>query len=211
MCQLSASASSFELLPSPHLSQGQFQWLILCLGQGQDCTTMLYDLLRVCCLIFLPLFFKPSEKLLQMISDDSVFLFPPLTTEEVAHSSLLIPSDVQLAKGCSLRCEAGCTAWRQTHTCLKCKQTRLQVQTCERGTSLVFWGIFTDHYGNIVQTCCNRMAFFIPYAVFYLWQTLLKVISLHLCIILAHTNIYKDYSSNWSRLYTIIVFFEKNK
>lgn len=108
VCQLSASASSFELLPSLHLSQGQFQWLILCLGQGQNCRNMLYDLLRVCCLIFLPRFFKPSEKLLQMISDDSVFLFPPLTTEEVAHSSLLIPSDVQPAKGCNLQWEVGC-------------------------------------------------------------------------------------------------------
>lgn len=127
-----------------------------------------------------PLFFKPSEKLLQMISDDSVFLFPPLTTEEVAHSSLLIPSDVQLAKGCSLRCEAGCTGLTaNTHTCLKCKQRRLQVQTCERGTSLVFWGIFTPHYGNNVQTCCNRMAFFNSMCCFFfLWQTLLKVISL---------------------------------
>lgn len=109
VCQLPASASAFELLPSLHLSQGQFQWLILCLGQGQNCRTLLYDLLRVCCLIFLPLFFKPSEKLLQMISDDSIFLFPPLTTEEVAHSSLLKPSDVQPAKGCDLRCEVGCT------------------------------------------------------------------------------------------------------
>lgn len=107
-CQLSASASSFELLPSLHLSQGQFQWLILCLGQGQNCRNMLYDLLRVCCLIFLPLFFRPSEKLVQMISDDSVFLFPPLTTEEVAHSSLLIPSDVQPAKCCNLQCKVGC-------------------------------------------------------------------------------------------------------
>lgn len=108
VCQLSASASSFELLPSLHLSQGQFQWLILSLGQGQNCRNMLYDLLRVCCLIFLPLFFKPSEKLLQMISDDSVFLFPPLTSKEVAHSSLLIPSDVQLAKGCNVWCLVGC-------------------------------------------------------------------------------------------------------
>lgn len=108
VAQFSASASSFELLPSLHLSQGQFQWLILCLGQGQNCRTMLYDLLRVCCLIFLPLFFKPSEKLLQMISDDSVFLFPPLTTEEVAHSSLLIPSDVQPAKGYNLQSKVGC-------------------------------------------------------------------------------------------------------
>lgn len=119
-----------------------------CLGQGQNCRNMLYDPLRVCCLIFLPLFFKPSEKLLQMISDDSIFLFPPLTTEEVAHSSLLIPSDVQLAKGCNLWCEVRCISLTaNTHTCLMCKQRRFQVQTWKRGTSLVFLGIFYQQLG----------------------------------------------------------------
>lgn len=51
-----------HFLTALHLSQGQSQWVIHCLGQGQDYRNVFFDLFRQCCLIFPSLCFKPSEK-----------------------------------------------------------------------------------------------------------------------------------------------------
>lgn len=51
-----------HFLTALHLSQGQSQWVIPCLGQGQDYRNVFFDLFRQCCLIFPSLCFKPSEK-----------------------------------------------------------------------------------------------------------------------------------------------------